>query len=384
MVMKTLKQGKPVPQNVSMFMIALVIAVFFALLIPSKVFAASRIKDITSVEGVRENQLVGYGLVVGLNGTGDTFQNVPHTEQSLVAMLERFGTNINGEQLRPENVATVIVTADLPAFARPGTRIDVSVSSIGDAEDLRGGTLVVTPLQGANGEVYAVAQGTVAVAGFNVQGQAAQVVQGVPTSGRISNGAIIENEVNFELANLSSVRLSLHNPDFTTAKRVATAINKHLGSSLAIALDPSTIKINRPVGYRLPLFNMLQEIEQLEVEPDQRARVLIDERTGIIVMGSEVRINPVAIAQGNLVINIQESPQVSQPNAFGEGETVAVPQTEINVEEVGTELRVLPEAVTLRELVDGLNALGVSPRDMISILQAIKASGAMQAEIEVI
>jgi flagellar P-ring protein precursor FlgI len=217
-----------------------------------------------------------------------------------------------------------------------------------------------------------------------VQGEAAQVVQGVPTSGRIANGAIIENEVDFELASLSSVNLSLHNPDFTTAKRVASAINKHLGMNLSIALDPSTVKVSRPVGYHLPLFNMLQEIEQLEVEPDQKARVLIDERTGIIVMGNQVRINPVAIAQGNLVINIQESADVSQPNAFGQGDTVAVPQSEISIEEVGTELRVLPEAVTLRELVDGLNALGVSPRDMISILQAIKAAGAMQAEIEVI
>lgn len=384
MFMKALKQDRHVTPNVAMFITILITAFLFALMHSSNAVASSRIKDITSVEGVRENQLVGYGLVVGLNGTGDTFQNVPHTEQSLVAMLERFGTNINGEQLRPENVATVIVTADLPPFARPGTRIDVSVSSIGDADDLRGGTLVVTPLQGANGEVYAVAQGTVAVSGFNVQGEAAQIVQGVPTSGRISNGAIIENEINFELANLSSVKLSLHNPDFTTAKRIAAAINKHLGTTLSIALDPSTIKISRPIGYRLPMFNLLQEIELLEVEPDQRARVLIDERTGIIVMGNQVRINPIAIAQGNLVINIQEGAQVSQPNAFGEGETVAVPQTDISVEEVGTELRVLPEAVTLRELVDGLNALGVSPRDMIAILQAIKAAGAMQAEIEVI
>jgi len=347
------------------------------------VSADSRIKDITSIEGIRDNQLIGYGLVVGLNGTGDTFQNVPQTEQTLVAIMERFGVNIrDANQLRPENIAAVIVTADIPPFARSGSRIDITVSSVGDAEDLRGGTLLVTPLQGADGEVHAVAQGTVAVSGFNVQGAAQQIVQGVPTSGRIANGAIVENEIDFELSSLSSVNLSLHNPDFTTASRVANAINGHIGTNLAIALDPATIKINRPIGFRLPLFDLLKEIETLEVKPDQRARVLIDERTGIIVMGDDVRINPVAIAQGNLVISITEGANVSQPPPLSGGDTVAVPQTEISVEEVGTELRVIPEAVTLRELVDGLNSLGVSPRDMIAILQAIKAAGAMQAEIE--
>ncbi|MFC4349680.1 flagellar basal body P-ring protein FlgI [Kordiimonas lipolytica] len=347
--------------------------------------ASSRIKDIVSIEGIRENQLIGYGLVVGLNGTGDTLRNTPYTEQSLTAMLERLGVNAKGETMRPENVAAVMVTANLPAFSRQGNRIDVNVSSMGDAQDLKGGTLLATPLMGADGEVYAVAQGAIAVAGFSAQGEAASVVQGVPTNGRIANGGIVEREIPFELSDMTSVKLSLHNPDLTTAQRVTSAINRQLKNNMARALDPATIQIDRPIGYELALVDILTQIEQLPIKPDQKARVIIDERTGIIVMGAEVRINSVAIAQGNLTISVSEEPQVSQPGAFAQGgQTQVVPRSSVTVEETGTEkLTILENAVTLQDLVDGLNALGVGPRDMISILQAIKAAGAMQAEIQV-
>ncbi|WP_417457293.1 flagellar basal body P-ring protein FlgI [Kordiimonas sp.] len=356
-----------------------------AVMMPNEAAASSRIKDIVSVEGIRENQLIGYGLVVGLNGTGDTLRNTPYTEQSLTAMLERLGVNAKGETMRPENVAAVMVTATLPSFARQGTRIDVQVSSMGDAEDLKGGTLIATPLLGADGEVYAVAQGSVAVAGFSAQGEAASIVQGVPTNGRVANGGIVEREIPFELSDLTAVKLSLHNPDLTTAQRITQAINTHLKTNMARLLDPATIQLDRPIGYEMALVDILTTIEQIAVTPDQKARVIIDERTGIIVMGSEVRINSVAIAQGNLTISISEQPQVSQPGAFAQGgQTQVVPRSTVNVEETGTEkLTVLPPSVTLQDLVDGLNALGVGPRDMISILQAIKASGAMQAEIQV-
>ncbi|MBO6503814.1 MAG: flagellar basal body P-ring protein FlgI [Kordiimonadaceae bacterium] len=345
----------------------------------------SRIKDIVTIEGIRENQLIGYGLVVGLNGTGDIFLNVPYTQQSLTAMLERLGVNSKEIIMRPENVAAVMVTASLPSFSRQGTRIDVSVSSLGDAESLLGGTLIATPLLGADGEVYAVAQGGVAVAGFSAQGEAATVTQGVPTNGRIANGAIVERELPFELADMNSVKLSLHNPDLTTARRITAAINTGLTNEMARTLDPSTIQIERPVGYRLAMVDILTEIEQLTVTPDQRAKVIIDERTGIIVIGADVRINSVAIAQGNLTISITEEPQVSQPGAFAQGgQTEVVNRTGIEVDDGSDKrLTVLEPAVTLQDLVDGLNALGIGPRDMISILQAVKASGAMQAEIQV-
>lgn len=347
--------------------------------------STSRIKDIVSIEGIRDNQLIGYGLVVGLNGTGDTFLNVPYTQQSLTAMLERLGVNAKETTMRPENVAAVMVTANLPAFSRQGTRIDVSVSSMGDAGDLKGGTLIATPLLGADGEVYAVAQGAVAVAGFSAQGEAASVVQGVPTNGRIANGGIVERELPFELSDMNAVKLSLHNPDLTTARRITAAINNNMQMGLARALDPSTIQIERPVGHPLAMVDILTNIEQISINPDQKARVIIDERTGIIVIGAEVRINSVAIAQGNLTISISEAPQVSQPNAFAQGgQTEVVNRTGIEIDDGSdNKLTVIEPAVTLQELVDGLNALGVGPRDMISILQAIKASGAMQAEIQV-
>ncbi len=347
------------------------------------VYAYSRIKDITDIEGVRENQLVGYGLVVGLNGTGDSLRNAPGTQQSLQAMLERFGVNTRGTNISSGNVAAVIVTANLPAFSTQGSRIDVTVSALGDAKNLQGGTLLVTPLLGADGNVYAVSQGQITINGFSAQGQASSVTKGVPTSGRIAAGAIVEREIPFDLSAVQSLRLSLRNPDFTTAKRVTDAINTFIGSPVAITDDPATIRLTVPASSRSDMVSLLTDIEQLRVEPDLPAKVVIDEASGIIVMGADVRINSVAIAQGNLTIRVTEMPEVSQPEPFSRGETTVVPSTDITIEEPSDrKLAVMKAGVSLQQLVNGLNALGVSPRDMIAILQAIKAAGALQAEIE--
>jgi flagellar P-ring protein precursor FlgI len=346
--------------------------------------ALSRIKDLAQIEGVRQNQLVGYGLVVGLNGTGDTLNNAPFTKQSLTAMLERLGVNTRGATLRTANVAAVMVTANLPAFATQGTRLDVTVSALGDAKSLQGGTLLVTPLLGADGEVYAVGQGSVATAGFQAEGEAAKITRGVPTVGRIANGAIIEREVEFKLNTQRSLRLSLRNPDLTTGRRIAASINDYLGADTAEPTDPSTINIQIPAKYRGNMVQMLTEIEQLKVEPDQAARIVIDERSGIIVMGRDVRVSQVAVAQGNLTVTISERPQVSQPAPLSDGTTAIVPRTNVKVDTGDkNKLAVVADSVTLAELVDGLNALGIGPRDLISILQAIKVSGALQADIEV-
>jgi flagellar P-ring protein precursor FlgI len=299
-------------------------------------------------------------------------------------MLERLGVNTRGANLRTANVAAVMVTANLPAFSTQGTRLDVTVSALGDSKSLQGGTLLVTPLLGADGEVYAVAQGSVAIAGFQAEGEAAKITRGVPTVGRISNGALIEREVEFRLNEQKSLRLSLRNPDFTTAKRIAAAINDFMGANTAEPTDPSTVSIQIPAKYRGNMIQLLTEVEQLRIEPDQSARIVIDERSGIIVMGKDVRVSTVAVAQGNLTVTISEQPQVSQPNALSNGQTVVVPRTGVQVDaSEGNKLAMVREGVTLRELVDGLNALGIGPRDLIAILQAIKASGALQADIEV-
>src|SRR5690554_3360615 len=353
--------------------------------LPGSAGASSRIKDIVDVEGIRDNMLVGYGLVVGLNGTGDTLRNAPFTQQSLTGMLERMGVNTRGTTLKTANVAAVMVSANLPAFATQGTRIDVTVSALGDATNLQGGVLLVTPLMGADGEVYAVAQGSLATGGFAARGEAASVTRGVPTNGRIANGAIVERELDFRLADLRTLRLSLRNPDLTTAQRVAGAINTFLGMNTALADSPTTVQLDVPAGWRGGVVGLLTEIEQLRVQPDLSAKVVIDENSGVIVMGQDVRISKVAIAQGNLTISISETPQVSQPSPFAtQGDTVVVPRTDVDVnEEEGRQLGIIDGSISLAQLVDGLNALGVSPRDMITILQAIKSSGALQAEIEV-
>ena len=359
------------------------LAVLALVLTADAALAASRIKDLANVEGVRQNQLIGYGLVVGLNGTGDTLNNIPFTRQSLQAMLERLGVNIRGQQIRTGNVAAVMVTANLPPFGTQGTRIDVTVSALGDSKSLQGGTLLVTPLLGADGNVYAVGQGSVAIAGFQAEGDAAKIVRGVPTVGRIANGAIIEREIDFQLNRLNTVRLALRNADFTTAKRIAGAINDFMGAATTEPIDSSTVQLTLPGKSDTNMVAMLTEIEQLQVEPDLSAKIVIDERSGVIVMGRDVRVSTVAVAQGNLTVTISESPQVSQPAPFSRGETVVVPRTRIGVEEDGKKLAVVREGVSLQQLVDGLNALGIGPRDLIVILQAIKAAGAIQADIEV-
>ena len=345
--------------------------------------ATSRIKDLANIEGVRQNQLIGYGLVVGLNGTGDTLNNIPFTKQSLQAMLERMGVNIRGATIRTGNVAAVMVTGNLPAFATQGTRMDVTVSAMGDAKSLQGGTLLVTPLLGADGNVYAVAQGSLAIGGFSAEGAAASVTKGVPTNGRIANGAIVEREIEFALNKMPNVRLALRNADFTTAKRIAAAVNDFLGTKTAEPIDPSTVQLSIPAEFKGNVVALLTEIEQLQVELDIAAKIVIDERSGIIVMGRDVRVATVAVAQGNLTVTISESPQVSQPNPLSRGRTVVTPRTAVGVSEDGKKLALVKNGVSLQELVDGLNGLGIGPRDLIGILQAIKAAGAIEADIEV-
>lgn len=365
----------------AVFMLTTALTIF----VPGEALSASRIKDIADFEGVRENQLVGYGLVVGLNGTGDNIRSINFAKESLISMLDRIGINSRDGQLKSKNIAAVMVTGSLPAFGRQGSRIDVMVSALGDAKSLQGGTLVATPMVGADGEVYAVAQGQIAVGGFSASGNNQSVTKGVPTSGRIANGAIIENEINFSLNSMKTIRLALRNPDFTTSKRVAAAVNAMLGEDVAKSLDPSTISLEVPEQYQNDVAALMTKIEQLPVQPDQAARVVIDENSGIVVIGKDVKINKLAIAQGNLTIKISEVPFVSQPLPFSDGETIPGMMTDIEVDEdTESRLNVLDTGVNLQELVNGLNALGVSPRDLISILQAVKASGALQADIEVI
>lgn len=361
-------------------------ALILGLAFDKPAMASSRIKDIIDFEGVRDNLLVGYGLVVGLNGTGDDLANAAFTRQSLVGMLERLGMNTRDVTLKTKNVAAVMVTATLPSFSRQGTRIDVSVAALGDATSLLGGTLLVTPMVGADGEVYAVSQGQIAVGGFGAAGNAASVTKNVPTNGRIANGAIVEREIPFDMRALRNVRLALRNPDLTTARRLASAVNRFLKAPAASISDPGTVMLEVPQQYPGGVVGLLTDIEQLRVDPDQMARVVIDEQNGVIVIGENVRISTVAIAQGNLTIKVTETPQVSQPNPFaGAGQTAIVDRTNIEVDEgAGNKLAMVPGGVRLQELVNGLNALGVGPRDMISILQTIKASGALQAEIEVL
>jgi flagellar P-ring protein precursor FlgI len=342
-----------------------------------------RIKDIATVDGVRENQLVGYGLVVGLNGTGDSLRNSPFTESSIEGMLERLGAgNLSGDQIRSRNTAAVIVTSSLPAFARMGQTLDVVVSSIGDASSLRGGTLIVTTMTGADGEVYAVAQGPIAVAGYAAQGINASIVEGVPTVARIENGAIVEREIPFAFESLDTIRLALRTPDFTTAQRIEEAINAYLGAPAARAIDPTTVEIQ--ADRRIDRTQLMAHIENLRVSPDTVARVVIDARSGTIVIGANVRIGEVAVSQGGLTVLVREEIEVSQPEPFSIGETVIVPQTEVEVRETEAEFTVIGGNVSLQRLVDGLNAIGVGATETISILQAIKAAGALHADLEII
>ncbi len=357
--------------------------VVLALAMAGPAFAKSRIKDVVAFEGVRENQLTGYGLVVGLNGTGDNLRNAPMTRQSLEAMFERLGVNVRDTNLNTKNVAVVMVTARLPPFAAAGSAIDVTVSAAGDAKSLQGGTLLVTALIGADGQVYAVAQGTVQTGSVQASGASgSSVSKGVPTAGRIAGGATIERETGFQMAQMSEMRMTLRNPDFTTAQRIATVINARYPGT-AVADNPTIVTLRPPAGQGM--VNFMTAVETLEIEPDAPAKVIVDEISGVIVMGDSVRISTVAIAQGNLTISVQETPQVSQPQPFSRsGDTVVTSQSAVAVEEErGRQLLTLKSGASLSSLVSGLNALGVTPRDMISILQAIKAAGALQADIEV-
>lgn len=341
-----------------------------------------RIKDLVEVDGVRGNDLVGYGLVVGLNGTGDGLRNAPFTEEIMANLLERLGANMAGEELRPRNVAAVFVTATLPPFARAGSKIDVSVSAIGDASSLRGGTLIMTPLNGADGEIYAVAQGGLIAGGISVEGDAARVVQGVPTSGTIPSGARVEREVDFDFSSLGSLRLALRSPDFTTAGRVEDAINQEFGTNVATMVDAGTIAIRLSGAGMSSPAHVIGRIESLPVDAETRARVIVDQRSGTIVMGRDVRISAVAVAQGGLTLRVNETPTVSQPNPFSQGETILVPRTEASIEQKpGTGLAELAAGTSLSEVVAGLNALGVAPHDMIDILKSIHAAGALHAEL---
>lgn len=343
-----------------------------------------RIKDLVEFDGVRGNDLVGYGLVVGLDGSGDGIRNAPFTEEIMSNILERLGVNVTGEQFRPKNVAAVFVTAELPAFSRAGSQIDVTVSAIGDAKSLLGGTLIMTPLNAADGQIYAVAQGTIIAGGATAEGDAAEVTQGVPTSGVIPAGARVEREIDFDLSTLSSLRLALRSPDFTTAGRIERAINRDFGRNVAVMLDGGTVRLDIGATRMKSPAHAIGRIENISVTPERKARVVVDQRSGTIVMGEDVRISRVAVSQGNLTLRIEEAPVVIQPNPFADGETVVVPRTRAEIEEEpGTGLAEVRGGTSLSEVIAGLNALGVSPRDMIDILKSIKAAGALHAEFVV-
>lgn len=361
------------------------LAVLACLLVASGAAKAAgadvRIKDLVEFDGVRGNDLVGYGLVVGLPATGDGLRNSPFTEEALSNLLERLGINVTGEKFRPKNVAAVLVTAELPPFARAGREIDVTVSAIGDASSLRGGTLIMTPLNAADGQIYAVAQGSVVAGGVSVEGEAGKVVTGVPTGGVIPDGGRVEREIAFELAALDKMRLALRDPDFTTASRIAVVINKAFGKAVAKMQDSGTVVIAPGHLANTGAAETIARIENLRVEKDQKARVVIDQRSGTVVLGDDVRVSRIAISQGDLTLRIREAPIVSQPSPFGAGETVVLPRTEAAIdEEPGEGLAIVEESVSLANLVEGLNALGVTTRQMIDILSAIKAAGALHAE----
>ncbi len=360
------------------------LSIFFLAMISVPVSAQVRIKDIASFEGVRENHLIGYGLVVGLQGTGDSMKASPFTREAIAGMLERLGVaNLESSQLNTANTAAVMVTSNLPPFARRGSKIDVTVSSLGDATNLRGGTLLVTPLTGADGEIYAVAQGPIATSGFLAQGNAASIVDGVPTIGRLDSGAIVEREIDFDLNALDSFRIALHEPDFTTAVRIRDAVTAVLGPRAAYVKDPGTVEVR--LAEKSDLVNTVAAIENQVVSPDTIARVVIDDRSGTIVIGANVRIGQVAVSQGGLTVIVQESFAVSQPEPVSiGGTTIVVPKTDIQVEERQGGFTILQGEVDLQDLVNGLNTIGVSARQTISILQAIKAAGALHAHLEII
>ncbi|MBF0382461.1 MAG: flagellar basal body P-ring protein FlgI [Magnetococcales bacterium] len=342
---------------------------------------AARLKDVVNIEGVRDNPLTGFGLVVGLNGTGDS--GAAFTNQSLKMMLERMGISAK-ETVKVNNVASVMVTGTLPPFARQGSRLDVTLSSLGDAKSLQGGTLIMTPLKGADGRIYAVAQGPLSIGGFAAEGGGAAVQKNHPTVGRIAGGAIVEREIKFNLNNEFSLQLALKNPDFTTASRIVGAINDLFGKGLALAKDSGTVTVKVPADYKKQVVSFVSRLEKVQVDPDQPAKIVVNERTGTIVMGDNVRVSTVALAHGGLSIKVKENPKVSQPGPLSEGETVVTPDTDVEAKEIDAKVIEMEEGVTLGDLVRGLNSVGVTPRDLIAILQAIKAAGALQADLEIL
>ncbi|PYE29168.1 flagellar P-ring protein precursor FlgI [Rhizobium sp. PP-CC-3A-592] len=344
--------------------------------------AAARIKDVASLQSGRDNQLIGYGLVVGLQGTGDSLRSSPFTEQSLRAMLQNLGISTQGGESRSKNIAAVLVTANLPPFASPGSRIDVTVGSLGDSTSLRGGTLVMTSLSGADGQIYAVAQGSVVVTGFSAEGDAATLQQGITTAGRVPNGAIIERELPAKFKDGVNLVLQLRNPDFSTAVGMAAAINRYgreqFGGQIAEARDSQTVVIDKPK--MADLARLMADVENLVIETDVPARVVVNERTGTIVIGQDVQISPVAVSFGTLTVQVTETPTVVQPEPFSRGETAVEPNTRIDATEAGGKVAIL-NGSNLRTLVSGLNSIGVKPDGIISILQGIKSAGALQAEL---
>lgn len=365
------------------FLLALIfgVASLFMTSVTAAQAAQAKIKDLVEIDGVRGNDLVGYGLVVGLNGTGDGLRNSPFTEEAMTNLLERLGINVTGEQFRSKNVAAVLVTAALPPFARAGGRIDITVSTIGDAKSLLGGTLIMTPLNAADGQIYAVAQGSVIAGGVVVEGDGASVTQGVPTAGVIPAGARVEREVEFDFTALRQMRLALRDPDFTTAARIERAINDRFGVPIARMLDSGTVELDLTLTNAPSPAHLISLLENIEVTPEQRARVVVDQRSGTIVLGADVRISQVAVSQGGLTLRVEEAPIVVQPNPFSVGGApIVVPRTSASIEEGQGGLALVDDAVSLPEVIEGLNALGVSPRNMIDILKAIKAAGALHAE----
>ncbi len=352
------------------------------LLLPCSATAA-RIKDIARLEGVRNNQLVGYGLVSGLNGSGDS-DSTQFTVQSLVNMIERLGVTVNPDEVKVDNVAAVIVTAELPPFAKSGSAIDVMVSSIGDADSLAGGSLLMTPLKGPDGNIYAVAQGPLTVGSLAFGGKAAKVQKNHPTVGRIPGGALVEREVAFRFAPGDSLHYQLSDPDFTTVSRISAAINGFFRADLASPVDSGSLKVEVPETWRSRVIEFIAALEGLPVQPDSIARIVVNEKTGTIVMGEGVRLATVAVSHGNLNLVISESAEVSQPNPLAAGETVVVPQTQIEASEDGGQLVVLQMGVSIGDVAQALNAIGATPRDLIAIFQAIKAAGALHAELVVL
>ncbi len=342
---------------------------------------AARIKDIATVSGMRNNQLVGYGLVVGLSGTGDK-NGSTFTVQSIFNMLDKMGVRVDKTTLKPKNVAAVMVTAQMSVSARPGSRLDVTVSSLGDASSLLGGVLLVTPLKGVDGNIYAIAQGSLLVGGVSAQGPGASVSKNITTVGLIPGGANVERPVAFAFNEQGDLSLSLRTPDFSTATRMAKRVNETLGTAMASAVDAGTVRLAVPPENQGNLVGLMASIENIEVTPDQRAKVVVDEKTGTVVLGQNVQIAPVAVTQGNLQIQVQETPDVSQPLPFSQGRTEVTPNTNIAVNEENRKLKMI-EGATLQELVEGLNALGATPRDLISILRTLQTSGALNADLEV-